>query len=98
MDCSPPGSSIHGIFQARVLEWVACESKSLDIGLCKVLQNDFVNENISKQGLNEEKSQIHQIREGDSRELQRVKLVKMYHSKNDLSQLQLLIRKQRHCS
>ena len=22
-DCSPPGSSIHGIFQARVLEWVA---------------------------------------------------------------------------
>ena len=22
MDCSPPGSSIHGIFQARVLEWV----------------------------------------------------------------------------
>jgi len=23
MDCSPPGSSIHGIFQTRVLEWVA---------------------------------------------------------------------------
>ena len=23
MDCSPPGSSIHGIFQARVLEWGA---------------------------------------------------------------------------
>ena len=23
VDCSPPGSSIHGIFQARVLEWVA---------------------------------------------------------------------------
>ena len=23
MDCSPPGSSIHGIFQARVLQWVA---------------------------------------------------------------------------
>ena len=22
-DCSPPGSSVHGIFQARVLEWVA---------------------------------------------------------------------------
>ena len=21
MDCSPPGSSDHGIFQARVLEW-----------------------------------------------------------------------------
>ena len=23
MDCSPPGSSVHGIFQARVLEWIA---------------------------------------------------------------------------
>ena len=23
MDCSPPGSSIHGIFQARILEWGA---------------------------------------------------------------------------
>ena len=23
MDCSPPGSSIHGIFQGRVLEWGA---------------------------------------------------------------------------
>ena len=23
MDCSLPGSSAHGIFQARVLEWVA---------------------------------------------------------------------------
>ena len=25
MDCSLPGSSIHGIFQARVLEWVAID-------------------------------------------------------------------------
>ena len=23
MDCSPPGSSVHGIFQARVLGWGA---------------------------------------------------------------------------
>ena len=23
MDCSPPGSSVHEIFQARILEWVA---------------------------------------------------------------------------
>ena len=23
MDCSPPGSSVHGIFQARVPEWGA---------------------------------------------------------------------------
>ena len=26
MDCSPPGSSVHGIFQARMLEWVAISS------------------------------------------------------------------------
>ena len=26
MDCSPPGSSAHGIFQARVLEWGAIAS------------------------------------------------------------------------
>ena len=25
-DCSPPGSSTHGIFQAKVLEWVATSS------------------------------------------------------------------------
>ena len=24
--CSPPGSSVHGIFQARILEWVAISS------------------------------------------------------------------------
>ena len=23
MDCSPPGSSVHGIFQARAMEWGA---------------------------------------------------------------------------
>ena len=28
MDCSPPGSSIHGIFQARVLEWDAIAFKT----------------------------------------------------------------------
>ena len=26
MDCSPPGSSAHGILQARILEWVAMPS------------------------------------------------------------------------
>ena len=26
MDCSPPGSSLHRIFQARILEWVAISS------------------------------------------------------------------------
>ena len=26
VDCSPPGSSVHGILQARILEWVAISS------------------------------------------------------------------------
>ena len=26
MDCSPPGSSVHGILQARILEWIAMSS------------------------------------------------------------------------
>ena len=26
MDCSPPGSSVHGILQAKILEWVAMPS------------------------------------------------------------------------
>ena len=26
MDCSPPGPSVHGIIQARILEWVAITS------------------------------------------------------------------------
>ena len=32
MDCSLPGSSAHGIFQARVLEWVAIAFSVLSIG------------------------------------------------------------------
>ena len=36
MDCSPPGSSIHGIFQARVLEWGAIEEKPNIPGLGKL--------------------------------------------------------------
>ena len=36
MDGSPPGSSTHGIFQARVLEWVAIAfSETLLLSLCK---------------------------------------------------------------
>ena len=44
MDCSLPGSSIHGVFQARVLEWVAiafselqytCLGNSMDREACQ---------------------------------------------------------------
>jgi len=33
MDCSAPGSSIHGIFQARVLEWGAIAFSDTYFGL-----------------------------------------------------------------
>ena len=39
MDCSPPGSSIHGIFQARVLEWGAIAFS--------VLRNEYTTKNTS---------------------------------------------------
>ena len=41
MDCSPPGSSIHGIFQARVPEWGAIAFSDSDIGewIYLLLQN-----------------------------------------------------------
>ena len=31
MDCSLPGSSVHGILQARILEWVAISFSKLKI-------------------------------------------------------------------
>ena len=31
MDCSLPGSSVHGIFQARVLEWGAIAFSGMDV-------------------------------------------------------------------
>ena len=34
MDSSPPGSSVHGIFQARVLEWVAIAFSSQELAEC----------------------------------------------------------------
>ena len=33
MDCSLPGSSVHGIFQARVLEWGASDSRGCVCGV-----------------------------------------------------------------
>ena len=41
MDCSLPGSSIHGIFQARVLEWGAIAFSAHCTTLAKSLLFDF---------------------------------------------------------
>ena len=38
MDCSPPGSCVHGILQARTLEWAAVSYSSES---CSVMSNSF---------------------------------------------------------
>ena len=38
MDCSPPGSSTHGIFQARVLQWGAIAFSGSLIFSCKYMK------------------------------------------------------------
>ena len=42
MDCSPPGSSIHGILQARILEWVA-------ISFCKEYMEELYKKDLNDQ-------------------------------------------------
>ena len=37
MDCSLPGSFVHGIFQARVLEWVAIAFSSASVAAAAAL-------------------------------------------------------------
>ena len=37
MDCSLPGSSIHGIFQARVLEWGAIARNAENLAIALIL-------------------------------------------------------------
>ena len=44
MNCSLPGSSIHGIFQARVLEWVAIAFS--DETITKDLSNTMVHRSL----------------------------------------------------
>ena len=68
MDCSPPGSSVHGIFQARVLEWGAIAfsdglhcpwnspGQNTGVGSLSLLQEIF-----PTQGLNPDLSHCRQI-------------------------------------
>ena len=67
MDCSLPGSAIHGIFQARVLEWGAiafsiysywtspkqrnCQSVSFGLGILVLVWNAFRNSQTLRLGL-----------------------------------------------
>ena len=42
MDCSLPGSSVHGIFQARVLEWGAIAFSKYMLGLLNHCSKDYI--------------------------------------------------------
>ena len=47
MDCSPPGSSVHGIFQARVLEWRAIAFSELQTRNVQIFKySDWLNKEI----------------------------------------------------
>ena len=41
IDCSPPGSSVHGIFQARILEWVALSFSTIFLYFLLILRNCY---------------------------------------------------------
>ena len=43
MDCSLPGSSVHGIFQAKVLEWGVIAFSAVDTYSCIILLNTQIN-------------------------------------------------------
>ena len=57
MDCSPPASSVHGIFQARVLEWLPFPSEDLpDPGIepaSPILAGEFFTTRATWKALNE---------------------------------------------
>ena len=42
MDCSLPGSAVHGIFQARVLEWGATDELDIMKYLCDTAVYDII--------------------------------------------------------
>ena len=56
MDCSPPGSSAHGIFQARVLEWGATafsDVRSMNQGKLGAVQQEMARLNMNILGISE---------------------------------------------
>ena len=61
MDCSPPGSPVHGIFQARIQEWVAIAISVLSL---RHLTSSFGN---SKQGNTKEQKKIRNRKKKEDR-------------------------------
>ena len=49
MDCNLPGSSVHGLFQARVLEWVSIAfSEACKLTLAKMRKKQMLLESLGK--------------------------------------------------
>ena len=97
MDCSPPASSIHGIFQARVLEWAAIAFFYLGINLPKETKDLYI-ENY--------KTLMKEIKEDTNRRgnvacswIGRINIVKIvYYPKQSIDSMQSLSSYQRYFS
>ena len=50
MDCSPPGSSVHEVLQARILEWVATQALCILTGPGMGVQGDLIQPSCSLEG------------------------------------------------
>ncbi|CAH6943435.1 Sfr1 [Phodopus roborovskii] len=74
-----------------------CKFKPLDTGSSSAFQSDFESED-TKERLKEEKAKLAKQVQEKEELLRRLKLVKMYRIKNNLSELEMLIKKWRKCS
>ena len=50
MDCSLPGSSVHGIFQARALEWSATAFSSIRKLRCQIKESNVITHMLGDRG------------------------------------------------
>ena len=61
MDCSPPGSSVHGILQARILQWVWEYNARCDLLGEGNYVNYFIFERISRSCVVPAKSEVNEV-------------------------------------
>ena len=74
LDCSPPGSSVHGTFQARILEWISISSsresfpssnQTLFAYICCIAGIFFATEPLEKPNVQYRESENTEIHEDD---------------------------------
>ena len=81
MDCSPPGSSVHGICQTKILEWVAIffsrgSSLPRDQTQVSCIAGRFFS-HLSHQGIPKKKHSLAQIQTA----LKEIQIIKEHHQK-----------------